>query len=134
MASDHPILTQLRHTEGYTCDISAGKHQLVADEPASMGGEDLGANPFELVGAGLGACTAITLRMYADRKGWDLQDAQISIEHYVDENKQHAFKRSLTLIGELDDTQRTALLKIADRCPVHKALSHGATITTILTE
>lgn len=131
MAGSEAVLTQLRHEEGYTCDITAGKHTLIADEPASLGGEDLGANPFELVAAGLGACTAITLRMYADRKGWDLKDAQVSVDHVV-ESREHSFKRTLKLIGDLDETQRASLLKIADRCPVHKAISHGAPITTTL--
>lgn len=98
---------------------------LVADEPIAMGGNDLGFSPKELLASALAACTSATLRMYADRKGWDLEEVklEITLERDDKENKT-TINRKLELIGNLDDSQKTRLLAVANACPMHKILSN----------
>lgn len=98
---------------------------LVADEPIAMGGNDLGFSPKELLASTLAACTSATLRMYADRKGWDLEEVklEITLERDDKENKT-TINRRLELIGNLDDSQRNRLLTVANACPMHKILSN----------
>lgn len=128
----HAVTVNLRSSDGYVCDVKAGHHQLVVDEPLPLGGTDLGPTPYVYLKAALGACTAMTIRMYAERKHWPLQDAIITLRHSRDANKESVFERDIKLVGELDDEQRQRLLEIADRCPVLKTLSHGATILSKL--
>ncbi|PID50076.1 MAG: osmotically inducible protein OsmC [Proteobacteria bacterium] len=130
----HGVVVRLRNKQGYTCDIKAGDHEMVADEPVPLGGEDLGPTPYQYLKAALGACTAITLRMYADRKKWPLEDTIVHLRHSRDSNKQSVFERDITLVGDLTQEQRQRLLEIADRCPVHKTLSHGAAILSKLVD
>ncbi|HPQ96888.1 MAG: OsmC family protein [Thiothrix sp.] len=130
----HPVEVHLRNETGYTCDMRTGAHELVADEPVPLGGEDLGPAPYQLLKAALGACTAMTLRMYAERKQWPLKDARIILRHSRDANKQSFFERDIRLVGDLSEEQRQRLLEIADRCPVHKTLSSGATILSKLVD
>ncbi|MEZ5476346.1 MAG: OsmC family protein [Thiolinea sp.] len=130
----HAVIVKLRNPEGYTCDINAGHHQLVADEPIPLNGDDLGPAPYQYLKAALGACTSMTLRMYAERKKWDLQDAIVTLRHSRDSNKQSVFERDIQLVGDLSAEQRERLLDIADRCPVHKTLSNGATILSKLVD
>jgi putative redox protein len=130
---------------GFRTDLSAGGHALVADEPRSLGGEDAGPSPYDLVLAGLGACTAMTVRMYADRKGWPLTGARVRLRH----RKLHAkdeddcaesrgdprldrVEREVVFEGPLDDEQRRRLLEIAERCPVHRTLEAGVRVDTRL--
>ena len=124
--------------------VVAGEHRLLVDEPVSVGGFDAGPAPYDLLAAALGACTSMTLRLYADRKGLDLNRVAVEVEH----GKVHAddcagcvegkgplvdqFKRTITLDGNLDEAQRDALLRIADRCPVHRTLESTVHITTAL--
>ena len=128
----HTVTVNLRSSDGYACDIKAGHHQLIADEPIPLGGTDLGPTPYVYIKAALGACTAMTIRMYAERKQWPLHDAVITLRHSRDGNKESVFERDIKLVGELDEEQRQRLLDIADRCPVLKTLSHGATILSKL--
>jgi putative redox protein len=131
----HTVIVNLRDTEGtYTCDINAGKHQMVADEPVPLGGDDLGAAPYQYLKAALGSCTAMTLRMYAERKKWPLENVIVTLRHSRDANKQSVFERDIQLLGNLTTEQRERLLDIADRCPVHKTLSNGVTILSKLVE
>lgn len=124
-------------------DISAAGHHLIADEPESYGGDFLGPTPYQLVSAGLGACTSMTIRMYANRKKIPLEHVQVDISH----NKIHAqdcdsceqtegkvdqFERNITLTGELSEEERMRLLEIADRCPVHRSLEGEINIRTDL--
>jgi uncharacterized OsmC-like protein/alpha/beta superfamily hydrolase len=121
--------------------IIAGGHQLVADEPAGIGGADSGPTPYDLLLAGLGACTAITVRMYADRKGWPLRQMTVRLRH----SRIHAvdcldcetkagqldqIERELRFEGELTDDQRARLMDIADRCPVHRTLHSEVLVAT----
>lgn len=124
-------------------DISAAGHHLVADEPESYGGDFLGPTPYQLISAGLGACTSMTIRMYARRKNIPLEHVQVDISH----DKIHAtdcttceqstgkidqFERNITLIGDITEEERQKLLAIADKCPVHKSLESEITINTKL--
>ncbi len=128
----HTVTVNLRSSDGYVCDIQAGHHQLIADEPIPLGGTDLGPTPYVYLKAALGACTAMTIRMYAERKKWPLQDAIVTLRHSRDGNKESVFERDIKLVGALDEEQKQRLLEIADHCPVHKTLSHGATILSKL--
>jgi len=104
---------------------------LVADEPLDKGGKNLGFSPKELLASALAACTSATVRMYADRKGWDLEGLNTQIE-LIENGDQTTFKRNLELVGKLDIDQRDRLLVVANACPVHKILSHSIKIETIL--
>lgn len=128
------VVVQLREAEGYSCAIQAGKHQLLADEPVPLGGHDEGPAPYQYLKAALGACTAMTIKMYAERKKWPVENVIVSLKHSRDANKESVFERDIQLIGNLDSEQRARLLEIADRCPVHKTLSQGATILSKLVE
>lgn len=126
---------------GFLQDIQSGPHiHLYADEPPSLGGTGRGLTPYGLLAAGLGACTTITLRMYARRKGWPLTQARVDVTH----EKAHAvdaaadstpqvdhFERRITLDGPLTDDQRKRLMDIAEKCPVHRTLSRGAVVRTL---
>ncbi len=129
--------------DGFTTEIRAGRHSFLADEPESVGGSDLGPTPYDLLISGLGACTTMTLRMYADRKKWPLHEAIVHIEHdkvhesdCEDSEDPNAridqITREIQLIGPLDEDQKARLMEIADRCPVHKTLSGKIKIITEL--
>ena len=122
----------------YANVVLAGRHELRAGEPASVGGNDAGPTPYDYLTAALGACTSMTVRMYADRKKWPLTSVAVRLRH----EKKHAddcdgckgkldhISRWVSLDGDLDSEQRARLLEIADRCPVHKTLTTGAVIST----
>ena len=110
-------------------DVTIRQFQLVADEPPALGGQDAGPAPFEWVLAGLGACKAITLKMYAERKGWKLESVAVDLS-YENQDNQHHIHAELTLEGELDEEQRQRLRAIADRCPVHRLLTSPVAIQT----
>lgn len=119
--------------ELYKTEIKSTTKTILADEPTTIGGGDLGFAPKELLISALGACTAITLRMYADQKGWDLTDAKVAITFEWDvENSKSVINRNITLLGTLDDIQKERLLKIANSCPIHKILSNPIEIATLL--
>jgi putative redox protein len=115
----------------YAVSIDANGHAITADEPKSNGGANAGPAPYELLLAGLGACTAITLRMYADRKEWDLQSLQVEL-HYVRQEDQERIERKLRLSGNLSDEQRARIADIAERTPVTLTLKKGLRIITEL--
>ena len=126
---------------GFLQDVQAGPHHLLADEPLAYGGTNRGLSPYGLLAAGLGACTSMTLRMYARRKGWPLKTVSVDVSH----DKVHAqdaltptnanidlFRRRITVTGDLSSDQRQKLLEIADKCPVHKTLEASSRVETEL--
>jgi uncharacterized OsmC-like protein/pimeloyl-ACP methyl ester carboxylesterase len=130
---------------GYTTDVRTGQHTLLADEPPEVGGDNLGPSPYDLLLAGLGACTSMTLRMYADRKGWPLQEVRVHLEHYKDYPKDQEqsenggskldfIDRVIEIEGDLDAKQRQRLLEIAERCPVHRTLHNEIRVQSSLRE
>ncbi len=125
---------------GFLQDVNAGpEHHLLADEPEAYGGTNRGLSPYGFLSAGLGACTSMTIRMYARRKGWPLDDVSVDVCH----DKVHAqdaesggtakadkFTRVIRLEGDLDDEQRARLIEIADKCPVHRTLTRSSEVVT----
>ncbi|CAG9168643.1 OsmC family protein [Cupriavidus respiraculi] len=114
----------------YRHEVTTGAHRLIADEPAHAGGQDAGAAPYDLVLAGLGACTAITLRMYAERKGWDLGDLRVDLTLLKDRDGNARIDRVLATSAPLSDEQWERLLDIAGKTPVTKTLQAGTPIGT----
>ncbi|OKH17984.1 OsmC family protein [[Limnothrix rosea] IAM M-220] len=117
----------------YGQNVSVRDFQFVADEPSSIGGDDRGATPMEYVLAGLGACKAITIRMYAERRGWSLDTVDVQINYERSSAKEKPFVQAqLIFSGDLDEAQRARLKEIGDRCPVHRFLSEQLTIETTI--
>jgi putative redox protein len=128
--------------DGFLQDVNSGPfHHAIADEPEAYGGTNRGMSPYGFLAAGLGACTSMTIRMYARRKGWSLTHVSVDVSH----DKVHAqdaetakevridsFRREIRLEGDLDKDQRLRLMEIADKCPVHRTLEMGAKVETIL--
>ena len=112
-------------------EITSTGHQLQADVPVADGGDATGPSPHDYLAIALGACTGMTLRMYAQRKTWPLEDVRTTVT-FEKEGDVSLFKRAITLIGTLDDTQKGRLLEIANQCPVHKILSGKIRIDTRL--
>jgi uncharacterized OsmC-like protein len=127
--------------DGFAQEIHAGRHRIRADEPASAGGTDTGFSPYDLLLAALGACTSITVGMYARRKAWPLEEVTVQLRH----SKIHAtdcaecetkegmldrFERDIHFAGPLTDEQRSKLLEIANKCPVHRTLTSEIDIVT----
>jgi uncharacterized OsmC-like protein len=122
-------------------DILAGNHRFLADEPTTVGGLDSGPGPYDLLLAALGACTSMTIRLYADRKGLPLTRVEVKLRHsrvhaadcadceFKDERLER-IERAITLEGELDAAQRAKLMEIADKCPVHRTLTSKIEIRT----
>jgi len=109
--------------------IDIGPHRLLTDESPQHGGEDTGPNPHDLLAASLGACTALTVTLYARRKEMDLQDVQVRIEH-GQQGDTYVFNRHIHYVGTLDAAQRARLTEIANKCPIHKVLSGDIRIVT----
>lgn len=121
----------------YQQEVRAGQHRLIADEPASLGGADAGPAPFDLLMSGLGACTSMTLRMYAERKGLTLHRISVALSHdklEIDGVSRDRITREITLEGELSTEQRQRMLEIANKCPVHRALSQSMMLDCSLAE
>ena len=130
----------VRSQHHYQQEITARDHITFADEPFDIDGDDTGPTPYELLLAGLGSCTAITLQMYARRKGWPLEGVEVELTHgrdyakdcadcELDDARLDRVQINITLRGDLSDEQRGRLLEIATKCPVNKTLSAGLKIT-----
>ena len=143
LKSKHQVVASLDKEDGFTTIMKVGNHYMTADEPISFGGNDFGPSPYELVSAGLSACTAMTVQMYVKRKGWPLEN----IEVHTTYSKSHAedckncesdtakidtFHRQIKLTGDLDEKQIVRILQIADKCPVHKTLHNETQVITKL--
>ena len=145
LRSNSQVAVRLNAADAFTSEVKSGKHYFVADEPESVGGNDFGPSPYELVSSGLGACTVMTLHMYARRKKWDLKEVTVHIDHHknyaetlvADERKPQkidVFNKYITLVGDLDETQKARLLAIADKCPVHRTLHGTVEVVTKLVD
>ena len=135
MATNNEVVIRAGR-EKYRTEITAGGNTLIADEPVSAGGAGRAPTPYDLLLGSIGACTAMTLRMYADRKGWPLESVTVRLRtannHAADcvncvdrPVGVHAVEREVELVGDLDDEQRERLMLIADRCPVKQTLERG---------
>lgn len=139
------VAASLHVDDGFTTQMKVGNHYMLADEPESYNGNDFGPSPYELVSAGLSACTAMTIQMYAKRKGWPVENVEVHTSY----DKQHAhdcencesdsakidtFEREVRLTGDLDEKQIKRILQIADKCPVHKTLHSETQVITKLME
>jgi putative redox protein len=143
MAEAPPEVVVRGSVAGFAQEITVGAHRLFSDEPKDAGGENAGPSPYELLAAALGACTSMTLGMYARRKQWPLASVVVRLRHC----KIHAIDcadcdskdemldridRDIELTGNLTEEQRTKLLEIADKCPVHQTLTRGMKINSRL--
>jgi len=137
--ADHLLTAQVMvklDGQGFTTDIKAGKHIFRADEPISVGGNDFGPAPYDFLLSSLGSCTAMTLRMYADRKKWDLQEVEVHLNFTSDtdpntKEKTSTIHKTITIEGDLDEAQKNRLIEISERCPVHKTLMGTINIQTV---
>ena len=117
----------------YEQRITVGSHHLLSDVDAPKGGGDTGPSPHEYLAAALATCTGMTLKMYANRKSWTLENAVVTVDiHRTDDVEQ--FTREIRLVGNLDAEQRERLLDIANKCPVHKALTGTISVETLLVD
>jgi putative redox protein len=138
---DAPSVVVRGNAAGFAQVVHAGRHRLAADEPVSAGGTDTGPSPYDLLLAALGACTSITVSMYARRKAWPLEEVTVHLRH----SKIHAadcaecetregmldrIERDIHFNGSLTGEQRSRLLEIADQCPVHRTLTSEIKIAT----
>lgn len=128
---------------GFAQAIAVDNHHLTSDEPVAAGGTATGPTPYDLLAAALGACTSMTISLVARRRAWPLQSVTVRVNHSVVhaadcaacetvDGRVDRFDRTITLVGALDDAQRLELLRIADRCPVHRTLKAEVDIRTAL--
>ncbi|WP_353149720.1 OsmC family protein [Chryseobacterium sp.] len=124
------VKASLGKTKYYT-EVTAGENQIITDEPVDKGGQNKGFNPLEILATSLASCTAATLKMYIDRKEWEVEHihVEVELENYP-LTKRAVFKRDITFEGNLDDEQMKRLHTIADACPVHKILTNDIEILT----
>ena len=145
-AREHPEgQVTTRTGEAYRTEIQAGRHSLVGDEPEDVGGHDAGPPPYDFLLSALGSCTGMTLRMYADRKDWPLEETIVRLSHdkihaddcehcETEEGRVDCIGREIEVRGDLSDAQRERLLEIANKCPVHRTLHSEVSVTSSLRE
>jgi putative redox protein len=125
-------MIQAHRREALTIEIQARAHQLLADVAPALGGKDLAPSPHELLEAALGACTSITVQMYANRKSWKLTSCDTTVKFIQEDQNGIVIERVLDLQGELDEAQRARLFEIAEKCPIHQVIVRGAQVQTRL--
>jgi putative redox protein len=136
-------VTVVGSSKGFAEEIAAGKHRLTADEPVEDGGTDTGPGPYDLLLGALGACTSMTVSLYARRKQWPLEAVRVRLRHSrihaadcrdceTKEGLLDQIERDIELVGTLDDGQRARLIEIANKCPVHRTLTSEIVIRTRL--
>lgn len=131
---DPEVVTVSETGQGrFQVQIAAPGATFLADEPVEAGGLGSGPNPYDLLASALGACTAMTIRLYAERKGWQLDRAEVRVLH-ANLGTKDRFAREIVLHGALDEDQRARLLEIANRCPVHRTLERGSEVITVLSQ
>lgn len=133
MTDNHGVAARLTGAGPFQTQLDVGARSLTADEPVAVGGLGSGPSPYELLSAGLAACTVMTLNLYAGRKGWDLAGLEVEVAH-ARAGGADRFTRQIRFGARLDDEQRERLLEIANRCPVHRTLDGGAEIVTLVAE
>jgi putative redox protein len=119
--------------EDYVVSLQARDHEILADEPTDLGENDQGLTPYELILASLGACTSVTLKMYAQRKGWQVDDIDVKLQLTIESDSTPIISRKITVNGTLDSEQRERLLQIANACPVHKLLTKPLEVESTIT-
>jgi len=124
-------VTAIIGQDAYLTKLVTGNHSLLADEPTSLGGKDLGPDAGDFLRMSLATCTAITLRMYVNRKEWSVNEIRVHVAFNKIEDKT-IFTRSIEVDGELNEEQRQRLVSIANACPIHKTLTNPIEIKTIL--
>ncbi len=145
LKTKHQVVASLGFEDGFTTNMKVGNHFMIADEPKDFGGNDYGPSPYELVSAGLSACTAMTIQMYTKRKNWKVDLVEVHTSYAkshaedcenceTDRAKIDTFHREVTLIGDLDEKQKARILQIADKCPVHKTLHSETQVITKLVD
>ncbi|OEK02626.1 osmotically inducible protein C [Roseivirga sp. 4D4] len=142
LTTDHQVVVRNEKERGLLTEILANGHYMIADEPKDVGGTDLAGTPYDLLVASLGACTAMTIRLYANHKGLDLEEVKVHLtrekrhaadaESLDEKSKMEFIDRELELTGNLTEEQRNRIVEIADRCPVHKTLTQGLIVNTKL--
>jgi putative redox protein len=132
MSDTASVTVTVEGKTGYAQDIRSGAHEWTSDEPASRGGGDTGPNPTALLLSALGSCTAITLRMYAERKKWELGVIRVRCALFPRKDARPRIQRELTVAASLSDEQRAKLLEIAEKTPVTKIVMNGAEVATKL--
>ncbi len=142
----HQVVASLDGDDGFTTQMKLGNHYLRADEPIRVGGNDFGPTPYELLAGSLSACTAMTIQMYAKRKGWPIENVEVHTSYsrtYAQDcegcedgpsNKIDTFTRIIKLTADLDEKQKARILQIADKCPVHKTLHSKTQVITTYTK
>lgn len=145
LKTKHHVVASLDAYDGFTTSMKVGNHYMVADEPEKYSGHDFGPSPYEYVSAGLSACTAMTVQMYAKRKEWPLENIEVHTSYSkthaedcenceMDSAKIDTFHREIKLTGDLNDKQKKRLMEIADKCPVHKTLHNETQVINMLLE
>ncbi|PJR03250.1 OsmC family protein [Avrilella dinanensis] len=122
--------TAITGREKHKTIIRSATNEIVADEPIDLNGKDLGFDPSQLLTASLGSCTSITLRMYADRKEWNVEEISVKVTLNDEDKNNPILMRIIEIKANLDEQQKSRLLTIANACPVHKLLSKGIEIIT----
>lgn len=134
--NEHQVVGHLNLIEdNFTTSINSQDHGLIADEPIAVGGDNLGMAPYELLSSGLAACTVMTIKLYAERKGWDVQEVYCYVNHSnqkIGEENVDVFSKSLKFVGNLDEKQTERLRQIAGKCPVHKTLEKAVNVETTI--